>query len=120
MIQAAGSLVRYDNPVLVSRTDASKAAKAANEAKGKSQVPAAPGAGKKLPPVEDKGRPKTPTQTEDILNSILPPRYVHSLKKLISTFRTRILTMIGFSENGKTMVSSGSRKCPARLPLDWM
>jgi dynein light intermediate chain len=30
---------------------------------------------KKLPPVDDKGRNKTPTQTEDILNSILPPRY---------------------------------------------
>ncbi len=81
MIQASASLVRYDNPVLVSRTDASKAAKAANEAKGKSLPPAAPGA-KKLPPVEDKGRPKTPTQTEDILNSILPPRY-DGIKKLI-------------------------------------
>ena len=68
MIQAAASLVKYDNPVLVSKTDASKTGK--QDAK-KSTVPGAP---KKLPPVDDKGRPKSPTQTEDILNSILPPR----------------------------------------------
>lgn len=115
MIQAAGSLVRYDNPVLVSRTDASKASKAANEAKGKLQAPAAPGAGKKLPPVEDKGRPKTPTQTEDILNSILPPRY----GSLELWARPVLTTMVCYSVNGKTMVSSGSRKCQAHLPLDW-
>jgi hypothetical protein len=60
------SLVRYDNPVLVSRTDVStKTSKAAEK---QSKVP------KKLPPVDDK-RPKTPSQTEDILNSILPPRF---------------------------------------------
>jgi hypothetical protein len=61
------SLVRYDNPVLVSRTDVStKTSKAAEK---QSKVP------KKLPPVDDK-RPKTPSQTEDILNSILPPRLI--------------------------------------------
>lgn len=63
------SLVRYDNPVLVSRSDS--AANAKKDAKGvdakKSTV------SKKLPPVDDK-RAKTPSQTEDILNSILPPR----------------------------------------------
>ena len=67
MIQASASLVKYDNPVLVSRTDAAvknKAAAAAGPAN----------AAKKLPPVDDKGRPKSPTQTEDILNSILPPK----------------------------------------------
>ena len=69
MIQPSQSLVRYDNPVLVSRTDAAKAAnaKVAGDAK---KLPAT----KKLPPVDDKGRTKTPNQTEDILNSILPPR----------------------------------------------
>jgi dynein light intermediate chain len=64
MIQTSASLVKYDNPVLVSRTDASKT--------GRVDSKKAP---KKLPPVEDKARPKSPTQTEDILNSILPPRY---------------------------------------------
>ncbi len=67
MIQTSASLIKYDNPVLVSRTDASKtgSVRAADNKK----------APKKLPPVEDKTRPKSPTQTEDILNSILPPRY---------------------------------------------
>ena len=50
------SLVKYDTPSLL--TTKSKGAKAA---KG----------GKKLPPVEAK---QPLTQTEDILNSILPPR----------------------------------------------
>lgn len=51
------SLVKYETPSLL--TTKSKAAKGA---KG----------GKKLPPVEAK---QPLTQTEDILNSILPPRY---------------------------------------------
>ena len=66
------SLVRYDNPVLVSRSDnaanTKKDLKGASDSK-KGAVP------KKLPPVDDK-RAKTPSQTEDILNSILPPRYI--------------------------------------------
>lgn len=72
------SLVRYDNPVLVSRSDATgtnkKDLKGGADAKkaGSSAVP------KKLPPVDDK-RTKTPSQTEDILNSILPPRYLFTL-----------------------------------------
>ncbi|KAJ3343671.1 Axonemal dynein light intermediate polypeptide 1, partial [Kappamyces sp. JEL0680] len=60
------SLVRYDNPVLVSRSDAA----AKKDLKGAAADKK--GAGKKLPPVDDK-RAKTPSQTEDILNSILPP-----------------------------------------------
>lgn len=59
------SLVRYDNPVLVSRSDAASHSKTDKDAKKAT--------GKKLPPVDDK-RAKTPSQTEDILNSILPPR----------------------------------------------
>ena len=81
MITPSHSLVRYDNPVLVSRTDASIKAKGANgglaETKGRPPLGPGGGAGIKkqpLPPVDDKGRAKTPTQTEDILNSILPPR----------------------------------------------
>lgn len=72
MIQTSASLVKYDNPVLVSRTDAAKGAGKVG-APGDAKKPPA-GAPKKLPPVDDKGRPKTPSQTEDILNSILPPR----------------------------------------------
>ncbi|KAI9105940.1 axonemal dynein light chain-domain-containing protein [Phlyctochytrium arcticum] len=66
MIQPTHSLVKYDNPVLVSRTDGSK--KGADGSKKP-----LPSGKKTLPPVDDK-RPKTPSQTEDILNSILPPR----------------------------------------------
>ena len=50
------SLVKYDTPSLLTTKDKSK-----KGAKG----------GKKLPPVETK---QPLTQTEDILNSILPPR----------------------------------------------
>lgn len=78
MIQPTLSLVKYDNPVLVSRTDGTKT----QPKPGASPATATTGdkgSGnkinvKKLPPVDDKGRVKTPTQTEDILNSILPPR----------------------------------------------
>jgi dynein light intermediate chain len=57
MIPPHNSLVKYDNPILVSTTkDKQKGNK-----KKKNQ----------LPPVEQK---QQPTQTEDILNSILPPR----------------------------------------------
>merc|ERR1711968_30757 len=55
MIPPLNSLVKYDNPVLVN---------SARDKKSKSN-------GKSLPPVNDS---KAPTQTEDILNSILPPR----------------------------------------------
>ena len=57
------SLVKYDNPVLVSG------------AKGKGKSKAGPSGGKALPPVDGKQL----TQTEDILNSILPPRYAAAL-----------------------------------------
>jgi dynein light intermediate chain len=57
MIPPHNSLVKYDNPILVSTTkDKSK-----KSAKKKAA----------LPPVEQR---QQPTQTEDILNSILPPR----------------------------------------------
>lgn len=59
MIPPVKSLVKYDNPVLVSTS----------KAKGKDKL-AGKGGGK-LPPVD--GKPNV-TQTEDILNSILPPR----------------------------------------------
>jgi dynein light intermediate chain, axonemal len=55
MIPPVNSLVKYDNPILVAST---KGKKAADPKAAAPKVP--PGA----------------TQTEDILNSILPPRYV--------------------------------------------
>lgn len=55
MIPPHNSLVRYDNPILVS---AGKGGKASKE--GKKETP---------------GKAST-TPTEDILNSILPPRFV--------------------------------------------
>ncbi|KAJ3019444.1 Axonemal dynein light intermediate polypeptide 1 [Thoreauomyces humboldtii] len=94
MIQPSHSLVKYDNPVLVSRTDGPNSSSSnANNPSGKSPLKRLDGGtdkkiggtssntvlppvgGKKggaLPPVD--ARPKTPSQTEDILNSILPPR----------------------------------------------
>ncbi len=70
------SLVKYDNPVLVSRSDKStKAGAAAGASPDKQKQQAATKA--KLPPVEDKtGGAKPGSQTEDILNSILPPKWV--------------------------------------------
>ncbi|KAJ3152335.1 Axonemal dynein light intermediate polypeptide 1 [Geranomyces michiganensis] len=89
MIQPSHSLVKYDNPVLVSRTDGGVGGKAplkgahaggpgagvggGIDGAGK-RLPPVVGGKKQLPPVDDKSRPKTPSQTEDILNSILPPR----------------------------------------------
>jgi dynein light intermediate chain, axonemal len=64
MIPPLNSLVRYDNPVLVSTTKERKMREKEKTMKGKG--------GKALPPVEGKGV----SQTEDILNSILPPRCV--------------------------------------------
>lgn len=62
---ASQSLVKYDNAVLVSTTKGKgKGKKGAGGAAGG-------GGGKTLPPVEAK---QGVTQTEDILNSILPPR----------------------------------------------
>jgi dynein light intermediate chain len=58
MIPPHNSLVKYNNPILVSTTSEGK-----KKGKGRRK-------GNQLPPVSDS---KT-TQTEDILNSILPPR----------------------------------------------
>jgi dynein light intermediate chain, axonemal len=77
MLPPGHSLVRYDNPVLVSRTEAALKGAVAGEPAAKKALDAKAAAAKKLPPVVDeKGRQKAPTQTEDILNSILPPRWV--------------------------------------------
>jgi hypothetical protein len=62
MIPPHNSLVRYENPILVSSGKGAKSAAAKAGAAGKKETP-----GK-----------STLTPTEDILNSILPPRFVSS------------------------------------------
>ncbi|XP_067931525.1 33 kDa inner dynein arm light chain, axonemal-like [Watersipora subatra] len=75
MIPPNSSLVKYDNPVLVSRntekkTPKSRALKVTSTSPppGSGPVPTPPS--KKLPPVDAKSN----QQTDEILNSILPPR----------------------------------------------
>lgn len=72
MIPPHNSLVKYDNPVLVSTTGnrSGKGAKKAGQA----------------PPVE-----RQSSQTEDILNSILPPRCVYPLAASCVSSRTLVL-----------------------------
>eukprot|EP01135_Chromosphaera_perkinsii_P000748 Nk52_evm36s151 gene=Nk52_evmTU36s151 len=62
MIPPNASLVKYDNPTLISRVSDKKAQKSKKAAGGRP--------GKVLPPVAN----EKAQQTEDILNSILPPR----------------------------------------------
>lgn len=76
MIPPNASLVKYDNPVLVSRNTDKKTPRAralkvspAAQPGGAGPVPSPP-AKQKLPPMDA----KTAQQTDEILNSILPPR----------------------------------------------
>jgi hypothetical protein len=72
MVLNNGSLIRYNNPVLINSTkDAPK------RTSGKSG-----GKQGRLPPVDN----KQPSQTDDILNAILPPRYVKSTASDKSSF----------------------------------
>ena len=64
MIHPSHSLVKYDNPVLVSKTSSEKQA-AANAAANSPTKPSAEG---------EKNKLQAGATTEDILNSILPPR----------------------------------------------
>ncbi|KAJ3413397.1 Axonemal dynein light intermediate polypeptide 1 [Chytridiales sp. JEL 0842] len=146
MLTPSNSLVKYDNPVLISRTDSKKHPSAtnpsaqddasskalANAVGGKGGKPPLPGvggavAGKKqqLPPVDDKGRVKTPNQTEDILNSILPPREWDEsgqlwVQKVSSTPATR-LDVINLQEQLDHMLQKRQARetgiCPVRREL---
>ncbi|KAJ3030058.1 Axonemal dynein light intermediate polypeptide 1 [Rhizophlyctis rosea] len=136
MIQPSHSLVKYENPVLVSRTDGAQlqagAATRPGQLKGAptAGVPGLgdkklPGGPKKLPPVDDKGRAKTPTQTEDILNSILPPREWEEtgqlwVQKVSSTPATR-LDVINLQEQLDHMLQKRQARetgiCPVRREL---
>ena len=73
------TLVKYDNPVLISKVDKSKAA-AATAGTAATATTTAGGGKPKLPPVQDKAKQAAGQQpTEEILNAILPPRYVIGL-----------------------------------------
>ncbi|KAL7748867.1 hypothetical protein RI367_005780 [Sorochytrium milnesiophthora] len=132
------SLVKYDNPQLISRSsDAAGggAGAAGAGAAGKhaghdgasppKKHPNSPGKGK-LPPVDDKSaRAKTPTQTEDILNNILPPREWEEhgqlwVQKVSSTPATR-LDVINLQEQLDHMLQKRQARetgiCPVRREL---
>lgn len=69
MPQPALSLLRYENPILVSRVD--------NKSKSNQGSKSPERVATKLPPVDEKGAGKAAagaSQTEDILSAILPPR----------------------------------------------
>ncbi|KAH6581630.1 hypothetical protein BASA60_002336 [Batrachochytrium salamandrivorans] len=125
----AHSLVRYDNPVLVSRINAiGKSSNSKSVASGhpsSGDLKRLPGGPKKLPPVDDKGRAKSPTQTEDILNSILPPREWSDsgqlwVQKVSSTPATR-LDVINLQEQLDHMLQKRQARetgiCPVRREL---
>ncbi len=59
------SLVRYDSPIFVSEKISQEKGGQTEKRKVKKATPT------KLPPVSDS---KVPSQVEDILNSIIPPR----------------------------------------------
>ncbi|CAF0887849.1 unnamed protein product [Brachionus calyciflorus] len=74
-IPPTSSLVRHDNPVLVTRntdkrTPKAKALKSSSPTPMDTSVPLSPSSNKKLQPLDSKNL----QQTDEILNSILPPR----------------------------------------------
>ncbi|XP_062520518.1 33 kDa inner dynein arm light chain, axonemal-like isoform X2 [Corticium candelabrum] len=80
MIPPTASLVKYDNPILVSKTGDKQKTKPLTGKQASSTMgvqtagptgPVPPAAKGKLPPVDSQ---KASQQTEEILNSILPPR----------------------------------------------
>jgi dynein light intermediate chain len=129
MIQPASSLVRYDNPVLISRSDGqgSGIKNLQNIMKNKAidKKFNQPSGAKKLPPVDDKGRLKTPNQTEDVLNSILPPREwdeqgQYWIQRVSSSPATR-LDVINLQEQLDHMLQKRQARetgiCPVRREL---
>ncbi|KAJ3368273.1 Axonemal dynein light intermediate polypeptide 1 [Allomyces arbusculus] len=125
------SLVKYDNPTLVAKASSSNHDKTPGKAAvGTHDRPqlARPGSDKahKLPPVDDKGaRAKSPTPTEDILNSILPPREWDDhgqlwVQRVSSTPATR-LDVINLQEQLDQMLQKRQARetgiCPVRREL---
>ena len=89
-----GSLVKYNTPILVSTTN--------EKVKG----------GKKKA-IQANASDKQTSQTEDILNSILPPRYLSFHFKHIEFF------VIYFPESGRKMVIYGCNMSQVPLQQDW-
>ena len=79
------SLVKYDTPSLLTTKDK----RGAKNGKG----------GKKLPPVEAK---QPLTQTEDILNSILPPRCATSPPRSPAAYRVAYCGRLAFPRNSSS------------------
>lgn len=98
MLPGSHSLVKYNTPLLVSTTKDSKGRKK-----------------KQLPPVNDK---KT-TQTEDILNSILPPRFIYFLIIIWSAFVRVVLGCLDGNRHCPTSADRATAKqfCPFALTL---
>eukprot|EP00055_Hartaetosiga_balthica_P000197 m.135943 g.135943 ORF g.135943 m.135943 type:complete len:261 (-) comp10317_c0_seq1:226-1008(-) len=100
MIPPYQSLVKYDNPVLLSRTTDKKSSRGRKKGSTSTSATLTPGQpvptpprGGKLPPMEKKAQ----QQTEDVLNAILPPRE--------------------FSENGQLWVQQVSASPATRLDV---
>ncbi|KAI9220176.1 axonemal dynein light chain-domain-containing protein [Blastocladiella britannica] len=149
------TLVKHDNPQLVSKTSGGGGGSGAQHDKtpgkhaigthdvggGRGAAPrptsptsggkpgaaaAAAAAAAKLPPVDDKGgRAKSPNQTEDILNSILPPREWEEsgqlwIQRVSSTPATR-LDVINLQEQLDQMLQKRQARetgiCPVRREL---
>lgn len=120
MPQPSISLLRYENPVLVSRIE--------NAQKDKTGASTTKSPSKKLPPVDEKSRPKTPTATsptEDILSAILPPREWEEegnlwVQKVSSTPATRV-DVLNLQESLDQMLQKRQARetgiCPVRREL---
>ena len=104
MIPPVKSLVRYDKEVLVSTSK--------KGASGKDKL-AKSGLKKSLPPVDPKASAQS--QTEDILNSILPPRYVAMFWLILSYLLQ--FSLIFIAVNGTKMASCGCSMSLLLLPL---
>ena len=107
MIPPVKSLVRYDKEVLVSTSK--------KAASGKDKL-AKSGLKKSLPPVDPKASAQS--QTEDILNSILPPRYSAIVLTNAVTFVA--MPLIFLAVNGTKTDSCGCNMYLLLPPLVWM
>jgi dynein light intermediate chain len=127
MIPPYQSLVKYENPVLISRTTDKKSSRSKAKKSGP-QATLPPGApvptpprGGKLPPVEKKQQ----QQTEDILNAILPPREFKEKGQLwvqqVSASPATRLDVINLQEQLDTKLQQRQARetgiCPVRREL---
>ncbi|XP_065843740.1 33 kDa inner dynein arm light chain, axonemal-like [Oscarella lobularis] len=116
------SLVKYDNPVLVSKTGERKPSKSPAGRQTQTGGPVPPAPKSKLPSVETQ---KGNQQTEEILNAILPPReWTESgqlwVQSVSSTPATR-LDVVALQEHLDTRLQQRQARetgiCPVRREL---